>query len=54
MAQSEVVRLRERKKTGRVVDVQLPPRSLLLMHGPSRWSWQHEIVRSAKGRGLHW
>ncbi|KAL8933805.1 MAG: hypothetical protein Q9216_006206 [Gyalolechia sp. 2 TL-2023] len=42
------------QKTGRVVDVHLPPRSLLVMKGPSRWTWQHEIVRSAKGRGLDW
>ncbi|KAI4250140.1 MAG: hypothetical protein L6R40_000312 [Gallowayella cf. fulva] len=42
------------QKTGRVVDIQLPPRSLLVMKGPSRWSWQHEIVRSAKGRGPGW
>ncbi|KAI4123824.1 MAG: hypothetical protein LQ338_005084 [Usnochroma carphineum] len=42
------------QKTGRVVDVQLPPRSLLIMNGPSRWSWQHEIVRSAKARGPGW
>lgn len=41
-------------KTGRIVDVQLPARSLLVMNGPSRWSWQHEIVRSAKGRGPGW
>ncbi|KAL8828958.1 MAG: hypothetical protein Q9170_006378 [Blastenia crenularia] len=42
------------RKTGRVADVQLPPRSLLVMNGPSRWSWQHEIVRSGKGRGPDW
>lgn len=42
------------RKTGRVEDVQLPPRSLLVMNGPSRWSWQHEIVRSVKGRGPGW
>lgn len=42
------------RKTGRIVDVQLPPRSLLVMKGPSRWSWTHEIVRSAKGRGPEW
>lgn len=42
------------RKTGRTVDIQLPPRSLLVMTGPSRWSWQHEIVRSAKGRGQSW
>lgn len=42
------------QKTGRVVDVHLPSKSLLVMNGPSRWSWQHEIVRSAKGRGPGW
>lgn len=42
------------QKTGRVVDVHLPSRSLLVMNGPSRWTWQHEIVRSAKGRGPGW
>ncbi|KAL9009559.1 MAG: hypothetical protein Q9173_005421 [Seirophora scorigena] len=42
------------RKTGRVVDIQLPSRSLLIMSGPSRWSWQHEIVNSAKGRGPGW
>lgn len=42
------------QKTGHVVDVHLPPRSLLVMNGPSRWNWQHEIVRSAKGRGAGW
>ncbi|KAL8993406.1 MAG: hypothetical protein Q9169_006368 [Polycauliona sp. 2 TL-2023] len=42
------------QKTGRAVDVHLPSRSLLVMTGPSRWSWQHEIVRSAKGRGPLW
>ncbi|KAL9599106.1 MAG: hypothetical protein Q9219_004064 [cf. Caloplaca sp. 3 TL-2023] len=42
------------RKTGRVVDLQLPSRSLVVMTGPSRWSWQHEIVRSAKGRGPGW
>ncbi|KAI4200415.1 MAG: hypothetical protein LQ350_003953 [Teloschistes chrysophthalmus] len=41
-------------KTGRVIDVQMPPRSLLVMSGPSRWSWQHEIVRTTKGRGPGW
>ncbi|KAL8756284.1 MAG: hypothetical protein Q9184_004546 [Pyrenodesmia sp. 2 TL-2023] len=41
-------------KTGRIVDIQLPARSLLIMNGPSRWRWQHEIVRSAKGRGPGW
>lgn len=41
-------------KTGRVIDVQIPPRSLLVMNGPSRWKWQHEIVRTTKGRGPDW
>ena len=42
------------ERTGKVVDVQLPGRSLLVMSGESRWSWQHEIVRSSRGRGLGW
>ena len=42
------------EKTGRKVDVDMPERSLLVMRGESRWRWQHEIVRSAKGRGLRW
>ena len=42
------------EKTGRREDVMLPGRSLLVMRGESRWKWQHEIVRSAKGRGLGW
>ncbi|KAL8946974.1 MAG: hypothetical protein Q9222_006693 [Ikaeria aurantiellina] len=40
--------------TGRVVDVPLSRRSLLAMTGPSRWRWQHEIVRSTKGRHPGW
>ena len=42
------------EKTGRRVDVDMPGRSLLVMAGASRWKWQHEIVRSAKGRGPGW
>ena len=42
------------EKTGKKVDVDLPGRSLLVMRGESRWKWQHEIVRSAKGRGQGW
>lgn len=42
------------EKTGRKVDVDMPGRSLLVMRGESRWKWQHEIVRSAKGRGAGW
>lgn len=42
------------EKTGRKVDVDLPGRSLLVMRGESRWKWQHEILRSAKGRGAGW
>ena len=41
-------------KTGRVEDVQMPPRSLLVMNGLSRWNWQHEIRRTIKGRGPGW
>ena len=42
------------EKTGRKVDVDMPGRSLLVMNGESRWKWQHEIIRSAKGRGVGW
>ena len=42
------------EKTGSKIDVNLPGRSLLVMRGDSRWKWQHEIVRSAKGRGVGW
>ena len=42
------------EKTGQREVVMLPGRSLLIMRGASRWKWQHEIVRSAKGRGLGW
>lgn len=42
------------EKTGRKVDVDMPGRSLLVMRGESRWRWQHEIVRSSKGRGVGW
>ena len=42
------------EKTGRKVDVDMPGRSLLVMSGESRWKWRHEIVRSAKGRGVGW
>ena len=31
--------------TGVKIDVKLPPRSLMVMRGPSRWEWQHEIRR---------
>ena len=41
-------------KTGRVEDVAMPGRSLLVMRGQSRSVWQHEILRSAKGRGVGW
>ena len=40
------------EKTGRRIDVQMPPRSLLVMRGQSRWRWQHEIVKSEKGRSV--
>lgn len=42
------------EKTGRKVDFDMPGRSLLVMRGESRWKWQHEITRSAKGRGVGW
>ena len=42
------------KKTGRVMDIEMPGRSLLIMSEESRWRWQHEIVRNGKGRGPGW
>lgn len=42
------------EKTGKKVDVNMPGKSLIVMRGESRWKWQHEIVRSAKGRGVGW
>ena len=43
------------QRTGRKVDVWLPPRSLLIMRGLSRYQWQHEICRSKKGRlAVNW
>ena len=42
------------QRTGRWVDVWLPKRSLLVMNDEARWKWQHEIVRSGKGRGKGW
>ena len=44
----------EAEKTGTKMDVDMPGRSLLVMSGESRWKWQHEIVKSAKGRGVGW
>lgn len=41
-------------KTGRRADVLLKGRSICVMRGDSRWKWQHEIVRSCKGRGVGW
>ena len=42
------------EKSGKIVDVQLPGKSLLVMKGESRWKWQHEILRSKQGRGARW
>ncbi|MCJ1456917.1 hypothetical protein MMC28_007283 [Mycoblastus sanguinarius] len=42
------------EKTGRKLDVFVSGRSLLVMRGESRWKWQHEILRSKKGRGAGW
>ena len=43
------------KRTGRRVDVCMPRRSLLVMDDKARSIWQHEIVRSRKGRtGQDW
>ena len=41
-------------KTGRQENVDMPGRSLLVIRGESRWKWQHEILRSSKGRGVGW
>lgn len=37
--------------SGLKVDVILPTRSLVIMRGPSRWEWQHEIRRVKGTRG---
>lgn len=42
------------EKTGRKEDIELPGRSLCVMRGESRWKWQHEILRSKKGRPPGW
>lgn len=42
------------RRTGRRVDVMLPGRSLVVMRDAARWKWQHEIVRTSKGRGPGW
>lgn len=36
------------ERTGRKVDVWMPSRSLLVMNGDGRTTWQHEIVRGRK------
>lgn len=42
-------------RTGRKADVWLPSGSLLVLRGKARYEWQHEIVRSKKGRvGDNW
>lgn len=38
------------ERTGRRVDVVLPGRSLVVLRGPARSEWQHEIPRTKKGR----
>ncbi|KAK5091923.1 hypothetical protein LTR70_003020 [Exophiala xenobiotica] len=38
------------ERTNKVKDVWMPPRSLLVMEGEAREKWQHEIVRSKRGR----
>lgn len=38
------------ERTGKRVDVWMPRRSLLVMKDEAREKWQHEIVRSKKGR----
>jgi alkylated DNA repair dioxygenase AlkB len=43
------------ERTGKVVDVWMPRRSLIFMSGEAREKWQHEIVRGRKGRdGKDW
>lgn len=42
------------KRTGRWVDVMLPGRSLVVMNGDARWKWQHEILRTGRGRWAGW
>jgi alkylated DNA repair dioxygenase AlkB len=43
------------ERTGKMVDVFMPRRSLLIMRGTAREQWQHEIVRSRKEReGSNW
>lgn len=43
------------KRTGRKVDIGLKRRELMIMNGPARRSWQHEIVRGkTKAKGKHW
>lgn len=42
------------ERTGRREDVLLVGRGLCFMRGKCRWGWQHEILRSARGRGLGW
>lgn len=39
-------------RTGNVVDVTLPGRSLCVMSGLSRWNWQHEITPRKRGPGF--
>lgn len=41
-------------RTGKFIDVLLPGRSLVVMNDDARWKWQHEIVRSRKGRHVGW
>lgn len=42
------------ERTGRREDVLMPGRCLMVMRGESRWKWQHEIMRSRRGRGVGW
>ena len=44
----------EAARTGKFIDVVLPGRSLLVMNDDARWKWQHEILRSKKGRWDEW
>ena len=42
------------ERTGRRIDVILPGKSLVVMNDDARWKWQHEIMRTSKGRGPKW
>ena len=41
-------------RTGRLFNVLLSGRSLVVMNGDAWWRWQHGILRTSKRRGLGW